>query len=193
MRTGTLRMLALTALACTTVGCSRRDESSAGAQTATPPQPVVVRPSARVEASEQVLREYLGYLVMPLPRAVPDSITTCERYGEQATQLALATYRILGSTLQADTAVVRAEIVSAATVTLGPGDVAEVRERARTDTLSWSLLRPAGSQRWRVCGHSREGPDLVRLQYLGPPTRWLGGTSLTRIQRLADSLARAQK
>ncbi len=142
-----------------------------------------------VPAAEHTLSAYLGRLLMPLPQVVPASLRTCEHWGEPDPQLALARFRILSSALQADTAIVRAEIVSAAEVTHGTGGVYAVRERAETDTLSWSLLRTGAQGQWQVCGDSREGPGFIRLQFLGGPTRWLHGTSLKRIQQLADSLA----
>jgi len=57
------------------------------------------------------------------------------------------------------------------------------------DTLSWSLVAVPDSHRWGICGYSREGPDFVRVEYLGQTARCLNGASVAGIRRLADSVA----
>jgi len=143
----------------------------------------------QVPAAEVTLSEALRHSLSSASAPLPDSLLACEAYGGGDPQLALARFRVLGSAMHADTAVVRAEVVSVADVRLAADGPYEVRQRVRTDTLSWSLLPLAESGRWGVCGYSREGVGFVRLQYLQPPARWLNGASLASVQDLADSLA----
>lgn len=147
------------------------------------------RESQRVAPAEAAMRAYLGHARVDATSRVPDSLQACEAYGGGDPQLALAKYRILGSSVSGDTATVRSEITSVATVRLAPDGPYEVRQGVRVDTLSWSLVQGAASDRWAVCGYSRKGVGFVRLQYLGPTARWLNGASLTGVTRLADSVA----
>lgn len=141
-------------------------------------------------AAEQAMRAYLEHAQVADTAPVPDSLQACEAYGSGDPQLALATFRVLSSTLSRDTVTVRAEIMSAATVRLAPDGPYEVRQGVRVDTLSWSLVHQAGTDQWAVCGYSRDGVGFVRLQYLGPAARWLNGASLSGVIALADSLRR---
>jgi len=152
----------------------------------------VQRDESTVLAAEATVSTYLRQAVMLASRMAPDSLQVCAAYGGGDPQVALAKGRVLGSALKGDTAMVRAEVVTVARVTLSPDGPYEVREAVKTDTLSWALIRPAGSARWGICGFSREGVGFVRPQYLGPTARWLNGASLASVTKLADSVARAQ-
>jgi hypothetical protein len=165
------------------------------AVTATSCGPGSQRPAAnptRVAAAETAMQAYLERARFPSPTPVPDSLQACEAYGGGDPQLALAKFRVLDSRLSGDTAVVRAEIVSVATVKLAPDGPYEVSQRVGTDTLSWSLVRTARGDEWAICGYSREGVGFVRLQYLGPTARWLNGASLQSVTRSADSVERTR-
>jgi len=149
--------------------------------------------------AEAVLNEYLrrGTVMMsstPVPESLfaPESMSGCERYGSGPDlQLALARFHVTGSEMQGDTAVVHADVVSVAQVQIAVDGPYDVTQQVSKHSLSWSLLRDSTSNRWGICGWSREGPDFLRIQFLGATARWLGGASLAGEERLADSVARA--
>jgi len=140
-------------------------------------------------AAEGVLEQYLAGALVNVSKAAPDSLFACERHGGGEPQLALGKYRIIGSEIRGDTAVVRADIVAVAQVELSVDGPNDVRQGVTRDTLSWSLVPVPDSHRWGICGYSREGADFVRVEYLGQTARWLNGASVAGIRRLADSVA----
>jgi hypothetical protein len=140
-------------------------------------------------AAEDVLEQYLARAVVNASNTAPDSLFACERHGGGEPQLALAKYRIIGSEMRRDTAVVRADIIAVAQVELSAEGPYDVRQGVTRDTLSWSLVPVHDTRRWGICGYSREGADFVRVEYLGQTARWLNGASVAGIRRLADSVA----
>ncbi len=168
--------------------CNQTDLRSDAKQTRATSVAVLTRAPT---AAEAVLDDFLSRAtVMMSAAAQPNSLFACERYGSGNPELALAKYRVLGSRMLGDTAVVRAAVVSIAQVRLKE-QVYEVTQGIRQDTLSWSLVRVPNTSRWGICGFSREGPDFLRIQYLSSGARWLGGASLASVVRLADSVAKA--
>ena len=147
----------------------------------------------RIPQAEAALRALLEQAQVPGEPPVADSLLACETHGLGYPGLALATFHILGSAWLGDTAVVRAEVVSVATVTgaLDSADLYDVHQGVRTDTLTWSLIPSSTSLGWGICGHSREGPDFVRVQYLGRTGRWFEEASVASVMALADSVRRA--
>lgn len=183
-----MRHLSLCVCAAFAAACHRGDSESRVTQAAAASGTAATRAPA---AAEAVVGDFLRRaLVANSVAAQPDSLFACERYGSGIPELAPAKYQLVGSEMHGDTAIVRVAIVSVAEVRQRLHGY-EVTQRIRQDTLSWSLIRGPGSSRWGICGFSREGPDLVRIQYVDSRARWLGGASLASVEALADSVARA--
>jgi hypothetical protein len=166
------------ALLCMGVACTNRPE--AADQSAT-----------RVPTAEAIVGTYLEHARLGVSEVEPESLFACHPAGPTDKLLAPARGRVISSALRGDTALVRAQVLSVATVELAPDGPYDVRQGLRTDTLSWGLIRRPGGGQWGLCGYSREGFDFVRLAKLGTTGRWLGGASLASVTRLADSVARA--
>jgi len=164
----------LLSLAC--VACARQADG-------------VAQGGPRDEDAEASAAAYLSAARVTVPDSIPDTLTSCEVNGPGVRQLALASFHLTGSRAVEDTAQVTAVAVSAAVVTQAPGGWDEVRAGSRVDTLALVLTRRAPS-RWAVC-YVADGTDFVRLDQLGPSTRWLDGASLANVMALADSLSGA--
>ena|SRR5438874_669921 len=191
MRLRGTQLFALTlAIACTSRRSNEQVAQRSNEQVAQKSNEQVAQKIVRAPAAaEAVLEQYLAGAVVNVSRAAPDSLFGCERHGGGEPELSLAKYRFIGSEMRGDTAVVRADIVAVAQVELSADGPSDVRQSVTRDTLSWSLVPVSGSHRWGICGYSREGPDFLRVEYLGQTARWLNGASVAGIRRLADSVA----
>ena len=160
-------------------GCGKRQETAVQAPT-------------RVPTAEAIVTSYLEHARVGLSDVAPESLFACRPAGPTDKMLAPATYRVISSALHGDTALVRAQVLSVASVELASDGPYDVRQGLRADTLSWALVKRPGGRQWGLCGYSREGFDFVRLAKLGKTGRWLGGASLASVTRLADSVAKSQ-
>ena len=169
--------------------CEHRDSATQDVKTRSAAQQLLAQAP---EAAESVVNEYLRRATPRMSvSAEPDSLFACDQFGSGNPELVLAKHRLLGSEMRGDTVVVRAAVVSVAQVRLKE-DGYEVEQGIRDDTLSWSVIKNPSTDRWGICGFSREGPDFLRIQYLDSRTTWRGGATLQSVQRLADSIAMAR-
>lgn len=150
----------------------------------------------RVTAAEESVRRYLNGAVYTRAEADAAEEGGCETAATYPL-LALARYRILGSEMRGDTALVEAEVSSVATLTQHPqvADRYVVTRGVRSDTLHFALLRPGSTPEWQICGYAREfidffGPnDLEELAVEWRPA----GTSRQTLKTAVDSLRGASK
>jgi hypothetical protein len=138
---------------------------------------------------------YLRHAAIGDTEAIPDSLWAdeegCRVYSDPGSRV-LASFRILGSYIAGDTAIVHAEVTSAARVE-GRRDGLHVVQGVVVDTLSWKLLRTTTSTNWVVCGYSREGIGFIRLQYFGADGEfWDDGATYASVVALADSIRAAK-
>ena len=111
--------------------------------------------------AEESVRQYLENAVYT---RVPEEEAAGEEICESAATyplLALAKYRVLGSEMRGDTALVEAEVTSVATLDQHPhaADRYVIAQGGRTDTLHFALLRAGATPGWRICGYAREFID----------------------------------
>ncbi len=114
----------------------------------------------RVAAAEEVVRRYLENAIYT---RVPANVLGDEICESAATfpLLALAKYRVIGSEMRGDTALVEAEVSSVATLTQHHhiADRYVITRGVRTDTLHYALLRAGSAPEWQICGYAREFID----------------------------------
>jgi hypothetical protein len=150
----------------------------------------------RVTGAEESVRRYLENALYTRVPADAGGEEICESAATYPL-LALARYRILGSQMRGDTALVEAEVSSAATLTQHPrvADRYVVTQSVRTDTLHFPLLRAGLSSEWQICGYAREfidffGPSDVN----GSAVEWRPrGASRHTLRTAVDSLRGALK
>jgi hypothetical protein len=145
----------------------------------------------RVPAAEREVEAYLQGAVYTGNAPAHDAVEICETAATYPL-LALASFRVLGSEMRGDTALVAAEVTSAATLDQHDriADRYIITQRVRTDTLHWALLRRAGDERWHICGYSREFVDFFAPEMLYDSTvEWRPRQSSWRsIAAAVDSL-----
>jgi hypothetical protein len=111
--------------------------------------------------------------------------------------LALAQYRVLGSEMRGDTALVEAEVSSVATLEQHPhaADRYVISQGGRTDTLHFALLRAGATAGWRICGYAREFIDFFGPHDLENSTvEWRPkGASWLTLRTAVDSVRGAAK
>lgn len=149
--------------------------------------------AVRIPDAERRVAEYLEGAVFTEASSAPEELVTCET-ADTYPLLALAKYRVLGSEMNGDTALVEAEVTSVATVEQDPevADGLVVQRGIRTDTLHWGLLRESPQGPWRICGYSREFVDFMVPRYLEDATvKWIPReTSWQSLSSAVDSLRR---
>ncbi|MEJ7812824.1 MAG: hypothetical protein WKG32_20590 [Gemmatimonadaceae bacterium] len=169
-------------------GCRRSREA---AEPAHPNQPAKVS-EPRVQGAEARLAVFLGEALQTNKRYGFDSLMACIPDGQTDRYLALARYRVLGSTLAGDTATAWAEVLTVAEETEDP-DIAGrylAIARTRTDTLRWRMVRDSVSGQWGVCGYSVEGYGFGHYG-TDENTGWVpAGGSWGQVRQRADSLRR---
>jgi hypothetical protein len=180
-------LLALAACSCFG-GAERTDSRDTGRSESLPP-PADQR--ARVPQAEAQLAAFLERALETSPKQDFESLMACIPDGQTDRYVALAHYRVLGSTQRQDTVDATAEVVTVAEEVSDPhsasGYVTTVR--IRRDTLHWVMTRHA-NDKWGVCGYPREG---IGFGHYGTDrtTRWIPpGFSWARVRQLADSVAR---
>jgi hypothetical protein len=150
-------------------------------------------PALRIPEAEKRLEEYLEGAVFTQASSAPEELVTCET-ADTYPLLALANHRVLGSAMHGDTALVRAEVTSVATLEQDPerADGFVVRGGVRTDTLHWGLLRESPQGQWRICGYSREFVDFMVPRNLEDATvKWIPrDASWQTLTSAVDSLRR---
>lgn len=151
----------------------------------------------RVTAAEESVRRYLDNAVYTRSGAEPAGEEEVCETAATYPLLALARYRILGSGMRGDTALVEAEVSSVATLTEHPrvADRYVIDQGVRTDTLHFALLRAAAKPGWHICGYSREFIDFFGPNDLEDSTvEWHpSGASWQSLGTAVDSLNRAMK
>ena len=187
MTVGELALLAcVTGVACMPGGESRRDSTDA---TVSSPAPVEFTPpdSATIRDAVDALDTFLrASREGSTTRSALAHLTACPTGDSPAAGPMLAAYELLPATTRADTVVGRAVVTTVAEQDMDrqhPGWFV-ARQRVRSDTLEWDLLR-AESGDWVVCNGLRFGltaPDSL--------TSWRPvGASAASARALADSLA----
>jgi hypothetical protein len=150
----------------------------------------------RVADAEERVRRYLENAVYTRVPADAVGEEICESAATYPL-LALARYRVLGSEMRGDTALVEAEVSSVATLTEHPhvADRYVITHAVRTDTLHFPLLRAGSAPEWQICGYAREFIDFFGPNDLDDSTvEWRPKGASWRTLRIAvDSLNRAMK
>ncbi|HLL81431.1 MAG TPA: hypothetical protein VK420_02225 [Longimicrobium sp.] len=145
----------------------------------------------RVTAAEESVRRYLENAVYTRVRTHAGGEEICESAATYPL-LALARYRILGSEMRGDTALVEAEVSSVATLAQHPGiaDRYVITQAVRTDTLHFPLLRAGPTSGWRICGYAREFIDFFGPNDVDDPAvEWRpAGASRRALKAAVDSL-----
>jgi len=147
-----------------------------------------------VPAAEQALGRYLGASVDGAPNpSLRDTIDKCPVDAQVEPIFTLAAFRVLSSADRGpDTAVVRAWVVMVAQEEGDPhvADRHVVTVRVANDTLHWTMVRDAASNRWFVCGISAEGYDFGHYGDTANSTFTPAGMTWRSIRSLADSIRR---
>lgn len=137
----------------------------------------------------------LKYAVVSNPEEIPYSPYTCEPEGATENMLALASWRILSSSMAGDTAVVAAEVVSTAEERQAPhiADMYTVDVRIRADTLHYPMLKDRNGQ-WGICRWPYEGYGFLLANDPPEILIWRPASgSWAQVIALADSVRRARK
>ncbi len=116
----------------------------------------------------------------------------CDQEYESDVLVFPAKFKITGSQLLHDTAVVHTQIVSVGErVANAANDSVVVRQITRTGEATWTLLRDAPSGRWQVCGDPRGVAVYFGvLDDLDTGVTWAGQASAVRLRASADSANR---
>jgi hypothetical protein len=158
--------------------------------------PKVEAESAPLAQAHESVRRYLENAVYTRVRTDDGGEEICESAATYPL-LALARYRILGSEMRGDTALVEAEVSSVATLARHPGvaDRYIIIQGIRTDTLHFSLLRAGPTSDWRICGYAREFIDFFGPNDLDDSTvEWRPeDASWQTLGAAVDSLRSAEK
>ncbi|HEX8210555.1 MAG TPA: hypothetical protein VF584_10300 [Longimicrobium sp.] len=148
-----------------------------------------------VDAEESV-RRYLENAVYTRVPAEEAGEEICESAATYPL-LALAQYRVLGSEMRGDTALVEAEVSSVATLVQHPrvADRYVISRGVRTDTLHFALLRAGTTPGWQICGYAREFIDFFGPNDLDDSTvEWRPrGASWQTLRTAVDSMRGAVK
>jgi hypothetical protein len=162
----------------------QRDPAQAGSLTIAIPVP----------AAEQTLNRFLGASAEGAPNpSLRDTIDKCPVDAQVEPIFTLAAFRVLSSAARGpDTAVARAWVVTVAQEEGDPhvADRHVVTVRVANDTLHWTMVRDAASNRWFVCGISTEGYDFGHYGDNAHSTFTPAGMTWRSIRSLADSIRR---
>jgi hypothetical protein len=146
--------------------------------------------------AEESVRRYLENAVYTRVPAEEAGEEICESAATYPL-LALAQYRVLGSEMRGDTALVEAEVSSVATLDQHPhaADRYVISQGVRTDTLHFPLLRAGATPAWRICGYAREFIDFFGPNDLEDSTvEWRPkGASWQTLRAAVDSVRGAAK
>jgi hypothetical protein len=150
----------------------------------------------RISGAEESVRRYLEnavYTRVPTDAAGEEICESAATYP----LLALAHYRVLGSEMRGDTALVEAEVSSVATLTQHPhvADRYVITRGVRIDTLHFALLQAGLTPEWQICGYAREFIDFFGPNDLVDSTvEWHPESASWQTLRAAvDSLRDASK
>lgn len=151
---------------------------------------------AGVAAAEESVRRYLENAVYTRVAADQEGKEICESAATYPL-LALAWYRVLGSEMRGDTALVEAEVSSVATLDQHPhaADRYVIKQGIRKDTLHFALLRAGATPGWQICGYAREFIDFFGPNDLDDSTvEWRPkGASWQTLRVAVDSMRGAAK
>lgn len=186
-RGSSIRAVGIAVLCVATLTACSEPEAEAGSA-----QPARVG----VADAEESVRRYLENAVYTRVPADEAGEEICESAATYPL-LALAQYRVLGSEMRGDTALVEAEVSSVATLGQHPqvADRYVVSQGMRRDTLHFALLRAGTTQRWQICGYAREFIDFFGPNDLEDSTvEWRPtGASWQTLRTAVDSVRSAVK
>ena len=144
-----------------------------------------------VPGAEAALNVYLDRSVgaFPSTRGNRDSLQACPSEGMIDPLYTLASYRILSSATEGDTARVSAEVTTVVEESADPKayDRRVARVRIATDTLTWKLVR-SSMPGWKVCGIAAGGYDFGHYGEDAKTTWTPRGATWQHVQALVDSL-----
>ncbi len=174
-------------LAVSLSACERRPQGNAAA-------PTDSRSSAqspRAPDAERTLALFLDRSVgvTPSARGTRDSLQACPPDGMIDPIYTLATFQVLASSLEGDSAQVSAEVTTVAEERTDSRvyDRRVATVRIATDTFSWRLIRD-GAAGWKVCGTATGGYDFGHYGNDAKTTWTPRAATWEKVQALVDSL-----
>jgi hypothetical protein len=181
--------LALTALAACGGGQGDRPAGDA------PAADTSAVAQARDSAVRAQLERYLEQMSVTGTSDVAslEAVFDCSNQQQVLPVHALARWRVLDVTVRGDSADAAVEVLTLAEQNRSPANprrwVATLRPA--TDTLHYTLGRPAPTSGWKVCGLPKEGVDFGQYG-ADAETDWTPrGASWDRVRAMADSIRRA--
>lgn len=149
--------------------------------------------TGRVPEAEARLADFLKGAEESQVKYAYAPYVACQPQGMSDKYLAIGTFRILGSRVAGDSALVSALVTSVAEETKDPQvyDGYLATQRVRADSLHWMMTKDSLGQ-WGVCGYSREGFG-VGMYGSDSTIRWTPkGASFASIRSLAESISNAR-